>query len=154
MSHVQHFKHIRNEHGEVVRNELISDDSNSIAMKASRPSGSDLRHDIPAIAPPPDRRQWLRDHGKAPYRIIAEERFVNQAKAIVERDYTTLLRDRAISQHTKLEHVCEVVKQSLIAPRVQLEPTDACAVALAEQMDRELHVFFDPQDGAFWVYPE
>ena len=126
-------------------------------MSDFRPQTSDLRTDVPAYPGPPDRVQWEREHGVKPLEIVANgykgirvvgrwwnvrlqdgerlERFQKQAKAVIERDYTTLDRVDAITEQTKLEHICERVK-------------------VAANVRESDHVFFDPQDGRFWVYPD
>lgn len=106
------------------------------SILAHGPGDGKFRDNIPAYAAP-DREEWERQHGVRPRRIVAAERFVNQAKTIIAGDWTTILRDRAISQHTKIEHVCERVKHDQ-------------TLGIGE----DEHVFFDVQDGHFWVYPE
>lgn len=98
---------------------------------------NNLRSDVPAIPPPPDRAQWEKEHGK-PYRVPPfrrQSRFNRQARACLARDYGTIERDKAIDQQVRLDAVCERVKTSA-------------------QVREQDEVFFDLKDGNFWVYPE
>jgi hypothetical protein len=101
-----------------------------------RPYHFDLRGDVPMIPRPPDRELWKAEHGgKAPfmlYTISPKER--NQARQAIARDAGTIERAEAIGEQVTLERICERVKTTMHVP-------DNC------------HVFFDPQDSEFWVYP-
>ena len=61
--------------------------------------------------------------------------FADQAQAAIARDASTIERDKAIGEQVTLEHVCQRVKVELNIPNGD-------------------HVFFDPADNHFWVYPE
>ena len=101
-----------------------------------------LRSDVPTIPPPPDRAQWEADHRVKPSPILGNgTRQVwlawkaHQARRCIERDSATIDRQKAIGEQVKLDHVCERVK-------------------VAFQIPNGDHVFFDPSDNQFWVYPE
>jgi len=96
---------------------------------------TEFRSDIPTI-PLPDREAWKRLTGKTPIRVDADQRFVNRALACIERDKTTLLRDKAIHEHVTLESVCMGVWAS-----IDPHPGDLDVV------------LFDPETKAFWLYP-
>ena len=100
-----------------------------------------FRGDVPTIPPPPDRAQWEAEHREKPSPILGSgTRQVwltwkaHQARRCIERDAATIDRDKAISEQVKLDHICERVK-------------------VAFQIPNGDHVFFDPSDNRFWVYP-
>lgn len=113
----------------------------SFPFHMARGNPLNLRHDVPAIAPPPDRKKWERKHGVKPYPVVALSNVIQfntltkQARAAIDRDAGTIERDKAIGEQVTLEHVCERVKVEAAVPNGD-------------------HVFFDPSDNRFWIYPE
>jgi hypothetical protein len=98
---------------------------------------SQFRSHIPPTRQPPDRVQWLADHGKAPTEIKdAHQKFINRALALIERDWSTLSADKALDAQSVLDTVCMRVWAS-ITPKAS---------------DNDL-VFFDPDTKSFWLYP-
>jgi hypothetical protein len=104
-----------------------------------------LRSDVPTIPPPPDRAQWEAEHREKPWSVGQRTHRAGQqlrlrvltlrARRCIERDLATIDRQKAISEQVKLDHICERVK-------------------VAFQIPNGDHVFFDPSDNQFWVYPE
>jgi hypothetical protein len=121
---------------------MIPPDFLFLLYMAWREETRTFRADVPVIPPPPDRDQWLRDHGVMAYRLtpvgflnrVRYENFARKARACIERDLTTIDRKKAIGEQVTLEHICERVKVALDIPNGD-------------------HVFFDPGDNRFWVYP-
>jgi hypothetical protein len=124
------------------------------------PSGSDFRGDVPMYRAP-DREEWERQHGVKPRAIIFGlppdrplwpnhgTEFVvctpaallrmraleNQARIQCQTESSTLVREEAIKAHVGLDSICEHMKYNL-----KLAETD--------------EVFYDPNDGRFWIYPD
>jgi hypothetical protein len=112
-----------------------------MSARAAKQEAKQFRADVPAIPPVPDRARWEAEHRVKPSPIGNGTRRAwlawkaHQARRCIERDLATIDRSHAIVEQVKLEHICERVK-----------------VAFAIQQPD--HVFYDPSDNRFWVYPE
>jgi len=94
---------------------------------------SEFRNNIPGYKPP-DPAAWK--HGVMPYSLEhVRDAYVSRASASVSRDYSSIEFDKTTNSRVALDAVCERVHADSNLP------------------DNH-HVFFDPENGQFWVYPE
>jgi hypothetical protein len=106
------------------------------------PSGAaftvpDFRGSVPLYSPP-DRAAWIAAGHDVPRTIDADlpPKFASRARAALALDAVTLDFEAAVRAQTTLDAVCDAVKYL---------PESYAA-------DDDL-VYFDPEDGRFWIYP-